>query len=414
MSQIDPVVVEREVLRRLDPKDEMVELWDAFAPLVDSRPGRGLLRLLKAAGLDFTELQGPITQSRELVADLTQAVVLFVPRGWAPLSRAPLGIYRNALDAYKRTGSADEAERQLLDGWNQDDWLSLAVMPLQGVGAGHDELHDIFTERWRLAEKALDHHRNGAYDASVPMALMQADGICQDLLGSKQEMHFFNPKPKKPHFVDALTIAGMPDGLEYLRPLFSESMRKSGATGKLTRHGILHGRELGYDTRINSTKALVLLAAVVEWAQVKARALVEEQRRQRQARYAGSDETNEQGRRLDRRGFDRVKQALFALGSGETTLFRRYGGYTADLRGKLAAWLPVDLPEGSSLTVRTSEDQRQFWAWGLTPTGYCFGIAGRDGLDAKWLYTGPTPPEGGLASGADWRHATGDPAHPDW
>jgi hypothetical protein len=136
-----------------------------------------------------------------------------------------------------------------LDGWNRDDRLRLAVMPLKTVGAGHDELHEVSRERWRLVEKALDHHRNGAYEASVPIVLAQADGICQDLVGSKADMQFFNLQPKNQYFADASTIAGMPAGLEHLRPLFSEVMRKSGATGKLTRHGILHGRELRYDTK---------------------------------------------------------------------------------------------------------------------------------------------------------------------
>ncbi len=187
-------------------------------------------------------------------------------------------------------------------------------------------------------------------------------------------------------------------------------MRKSGATGKLTRHGILHGRELRYDTQLNSTKTLVLLAAVIEWAQASAREQVERLRRDREAQYAGSDATDEDGRRLARRGFNEVKQALFALGRGETVLFQRHGRYTDDLGGELAA----DLPEDSRLMVDISTDERQFWAWGVTPTGYCFGIAGRDGTDAKWFYAGPTPPEGGLGSAADWRHAVTDPAHPDW
>lgn len=142
-------------------------------------------------GLDLTQLREPMAQARELVADIRQAVVLFTPLGWAPLSWAPVNIYREALAAYQNTGSSDEAEQRLLDGWNRDDWLRFAVMPLQAVGAGHDELYPIFLERWRLAEKALDHHRNGAYEASVPIVLSQVDGICQDLVGSKTDMDFF-------------------------------------------------------------------------------------------------------------------------------------------------------------------------------------------------------------------------------
>jgi hypothetical protein len=300
-----------------------------------------------------------------------------------------------------------------MDGWNQGDWLRLAVMPLQAVGAGHDELHAVSQERWRLVERALAHHRNGAYEASVPIVLAQADGICQDLVGSKADMQFFTLHPKKQHFADSSTIAGMPDGLEHLRPLFSEVMRKSGATGKVTRHGILHGRELGYDTKLNSTKTLVLLAAVIEWAQANAREKVEELRRQREARHAGSDATDQDGRRLDRRGFSEAKAALHALGGGETVLFERHGRYADNLSGELAAWL-INLPEGSELAVNTSADGRQFWAWCVTPTGFCLGIAGRDGSHAKWFYAGTVPPAGGLDSEADWRHAQLDPAHTEW
>jgi len=172
-------------------------------------------------------------------------------------------------------------------------------------------------------------------------------------------------------------------------------MRKSDVTGKLTRHGILHGRELRYDTQVNSTKALVLLAAVIEWAQANAGEKAETQRREREARYAGSNAIDQEGRRLDRRGFNEVKAALFALANGETVLFQRHGRYTNNMRGPLAAWL-LELPDSSSLTVNTSADGQQFWAWGVTPTGFCFGIAGRDGAHAKWLYAGPDPPDGGL------------------
>ncbi len=50
---------EQEIPSRLDPKGEMSDLMDTFAGLIDSRVGRVMLRLLKAAGLDFTQLQEP-------------------------------------------------------------------------------------------------------------------------------------------------------------------------------------------------------------------------------------------------------------------------------------------------------------------------------------------------------------------
>jgi hypothetical protein len=56
---------------------------------------------------------------------------------------------------------------------------------------------------------------------------------------------------------------------------------------------------------------------------------VERLRREREARYAGSDAIDQEGRRLDRRGFNEVKAALFAVGNGETVLFQREGATPA-------------------------------------------------------------------------------------
>jgi hypothetical protein len=401
---------EREILKRLDPGGEMIELLDDFALLIDRRGSRAVFRLFKAVGVDLERLRGPIAEARELLTTMAAAIPLFAPLGWAPSSRAGVDLYKQALAVHYSTGSLDDAEQRLVDGWNGADRLLHALMPLQGIGAGHEERQDISAERWRLVKKALKHHENGDYEASVPIVLAQVDGICLDLTNSQGS--FFGKK-KGSHFIDTRTIAGMPEGLEHLRPYFSEDMRQSGATGRLSRHGILHGRELGYDTRINSTKVFVLLLAVMEWAQAEAHGLVRRRQRERAERYAGSEETDESGRRRDRRGFDAVKTALLSLATGQTMRFQREGTYSDDPRD-LAAWLPERLPEQCSVTVRASGDRQQFWAWGVTPSGYCFGVAGRDGRQEVWRYAGPRPPSPGLGSGADWRHPAKDPAHLEW
>jgi hypothetical protein len=40
----------------------------------------------------------------------------------------------------------------------------------------------------------------------------------------------------------------------------------------LHRHGIMHGRDLRFGTRANSTKVLTILLALVQWAEPLARA----------------------------------------------------------------------------------------------------------------------------------------------
>ena len=94
----------------------------------------------------------------------------------------------------------------------------------------------------------------------------------------------------------------------------------------------MHGRELGYDTRLNSTKAFAALFCLLEWAQPIARAQQELAKQQRLERYAGSDELDREGRRLDRREFDETKRALHRVATGQMGWYRNRGGrYRSDM-----------------------------------------------------------------------------------
>jgi hypothetical protein len=102
-----------------------------------------------------------------------------------------------------------------------------------------------------------------------------------------------------------------PDGgLSDLVVPTTENVRVTQATGDRLRHGILHGRELAYGTLRNSTWALATLLAVIEWAQPRARARLDAAEAERSARYVGTKEVDERGRRHDRAGFAAAKQAL--------------------------------------------------------------------------------------------------------
>jgi hypothetical protein len=356
------------------------------------------------------QIRGPVDDTRAMLSDMARAIILFTPLGWAPSSRAPNDVYADALEVYGRTDSLEEAERRLVAGWNQKDQLRYRILSIRGLGMGHDPLQDKFLQRSRLVEKALEHHNNGAYEASVPIVLAQVDGIVSDLTDPPRE--FFGKQRKASHLVDDATIAGLPEGLQPLRLLFSDDMKVSGATGALSRHGILHGRELGYDTKLNSTKVFVLLVAIIEWAHPRARARAERLEREREARYAGSQETDEEGRRLDRRGFEEARESLRWLATVQTVWFQREGVYSADLDELQPGDLGDNALRGkASITLKTSEDQREFLAWRKAIADFYFGVAGKDG--SEWLYAGPAPPQGGLGFGVDWRPSDG-PWPPDW
>lgn len=136
------------------------------------------------------------------------------------------------------------------------------MLRLFNIYSGDEEREAIGTGRQRLLQEALALHREGRYAASIPMVFAQIDGIFLDITGEKITDYFF--KPKNPNLIDNETLAGHPLGPQALSELMSKRVETTGATGELVRHGIVHGRELAYDSLVNSTKAWTALFAVIE------------------------------------------------------------------------------------------------------------------------------------------------------
>ncbi len=96
------------------------------------------------------------------------------------------------------------------------------------------------------------------------MALAQLDGIAHDLTG-----HSFFVSPKKAaHLVARDSIAGHPSGLAALSGVMSRERRRTtdADPGIPYRHGILHGRDLGYASKKVSAKSLAALLVLGSWA----------------------------------------------------------------------------------------------------------------------------------------------------
>ena len=184
-------------------------------------------------------------------------------------------------------------------------------------------------------------------------------------------------------------------------------------TGKLSRQGILHGRELGYDTLINSTKSFVLLVAVIEWAQPRARELAEKLMHEREVQFAGSQETDEDGRWLDRRGFKEATESLQRLGMIQMGQWRNNGRYGDDIESLQPGQLGDSRMHGKgNIHLVADKDGREYRAWRSTPSGFHFGIAGRDGPPNEWRYAGLKPPPDDLETD-EWLGLE-DPWPLDW
>jgi len=146
----------------------------------------------------------------------------------------------------------------------------------------------------------------------------------------------------------------------------------------------------------------------------KERAAAEE--RERLRRYAGSDETDAEGRRLDRREFKEKMKVLYWLAECMEGWYYNEdrGGkrYRADLLEALGPdfFKPYGLPPDPGVTMRVAKKGKAWYAWRRTVTGWCFAIGAAGPPPDRWHYDGPEPPQRFPAKGHGW----GDTADQNW
>lgn len=117
--------------------------------------------------------------------------------------------------------------------------------------------------RQQIIKSAFAAHESSNFYLSIPIMLIQADGICFDLIGTQ----LFSKDKKVPRI--AAKFEGIEKDsyldilLECLRQVMpinaSESERKFLDNDILNRHAILHGEEINYANETNSLKTISLL-----------------------------------------------------------------------------------------------------------------------------------------------------------
>lgn len=322
---IDPIVLEQLRRRSFGDDADSLEWARSF---VASPLAVGIGRVL---GLDVAPLRDAMEEAEQNLRTVAASMV-FAERGWAPSGTMALLIYHAAVRIMANGGTIEEAEEALVNGWNDQSHLSMLRHRVLGLGfRSDDEVAGWYRERGRLAGRAWEHHVAGAYEASVPILFAQIDGITADATlppkGRGGKMFFSPSGSKYVDVVDDATLAGMNAALPVARQHFMTEIRGTAVRGSLSRHGVMHGRELGYDTKANSTKTFVLLAAVVEWAQPRIRAEIGRRRVKRDEQYAGTNATDAEGDALDRRGFVATRSSLRALSFAQAGFWRDHGRY---------------------------------------------------------------------------------------
>ena len=112
-------------------------------------------------------------------------------------------------------------------------------------------------------------------------------------------------------------------------------------------------------------------------------------------RYTGSQELDDEGRRLDRREFATTIDALHWLATCQAGWYGRGERYRDDMLKIVDNdFTRQGLPKKSGITLRIAKDGQSWYAWRRTVTGWCFAIGTAGPPPDRWEHDGPEPPNG--------------------
>ena len=124
---------------------------------------------------------------------------------------------------------------------------------------------------------------------------------------------------------------------------------------------------------------------------------------ERLRRYSGSQELDDEGRRLDRREFAATIHALHWLATCQMGWHRNGDRYRRDMLKILGDdFTRHGLPSESGLRLHVARGGQSWYAWRRTVTGWCFAIGAAGPPPDRWQYDGPEPPKGFPGKDASW------------
>lgn len=411
--EFSPDELRQQIRRAVDPQGEQ----QVFLNAIEETDADDWVRLLgDGAAAQWGQLRVLGRDYTHLLASMQDALEFLVPRGWAPFQMDSAA----TKDAIRLVvgGDLETADQLLAAQWEGDgSWRTKRVcdrVRTMGAGARQHDFEGLFKQRARLLLKAKDHHQAGRYDASVPILQAQMEGIVMDVTGGKK---FFTKTAARADLSDPTNLVTVEACLPILQSVFGSNVTVTQAQGSLSRHGIAHGRELAYDTQLNSAKCWSVLDAIVEWALPLARAEAERRLADQQAARAGSEDVNESGRRVDDREFRETRNVLTLLGNSAIGHRRNMGRFRPDLIGGVyttADFTRRGLPSDHGLHMAISDADQIAWFWRRTITGWvlAYAVGENDRGMIEWFYAASDEPSGPPTDAPDWSEPFIRP--PDW
>jgi len=202
---------------------------------------------------ELPDFEGLKKTFRDLPIRTQEALLLLGEYGWyvdLKMSIPELWELKKALSE----GKVDEAESALVDYFEkQIDEIEFYISKK-------------FPKRKKLINAAFNAHRRQEYELSIPVFLIQSDGICKEVINED----LFRQKkgiPNTANYVEqvALNNCGklirnaLLNPLKQTLPIRANKFERKDGFNNLNRHMVIHGEDLEYGSKINSLKAISLI-----------------------------------------------------------------------------------------------------------------------------------------------------------
>jgi len=184
---------------------------------------------------------------------------VFIPRGWVFTAYTSTESAEDALEIEESKGI--EVAEEYLEDYYEENWWFLSLRLFAEMKRCPQIGLQMAVARQELIELAWQDHKDKRYHASVLVVAAQIDGIAKDLTGKT-----FYSKKDTSHLQANETLASDPSALPELAKALSRKRDNTSneQLNKLERHGVLHGRDLGYNNRRVSTQAFATLLSLTE------------------------------------------------------------------------------------------------------------------------------------------------------
>lgn len=241
MSEIITASVPKLDIEKIMPKINFAELMNPFVGLSDT-----LTKLFK--NLDFQGLKDSLDGYRVLLIEL----------GY-PYVDIDMGDVRYIYEQRNNENISEIIEEIIIKNYSEEYIIHMLEKWTKFLFVG---------KRIRILEQAVIAYNKGLYAVSIPVFFSQLEGTIADFFEHKSSMggHTYN---KYIGEIFSKNETGVNMLNEVTKTYFSnyifEKFIHGGEIPKFSRHAILHGGDVNYDTKINNLKIIIIFDTIVEY-----------------------------------------------------------------------------------------------------------------------------------------------------